>query len=428
MLLEFGVKNFRSIKDEAVFSLIANDNVSKLANVFTHKLATGEEIRLLKSAAIFGANASGKSNVLKALSTFLFMIHQNHIEAGEEIEYYNPFKFNMETREQPISFWMSFVGPNEYKYKYSFSFDWLHIVEEKLEFYLNGISKSPEIALYREKEKNDVHIGKLSESNKQFKVFHNQLFLSKFGKDVPHETITSIFTYFKRYAPVYVYLEKFKSYAENYFTKEVKDKPKVKKKLVNLLRLADTKLYNITINSYFETIKENKKQLRTVIDEKDIIDIVHEVFNDREKVGTDILNIQEESDGTQQLLYIGGLILDVLDQGGILFIDEIDSSLHPLLVKTLLELVQSKKLNPKNAQVVFTTHDMNVLNHNLYRRDQYWFTEKNKFGETELYSMQDFEKVNEYTPFNSWYMAGKFGAIPKIQSIEKILDGENEEG
>lgn len=427
MLLEFGVKNFKSIKDEAVFSLIANDNESKLANVFTHKLATGEEIRLLKSAAIFGANASGKSNVLDAIRVFYELIIANNIKAGDDISYYDSFKFNSNTKNQPTSFWMSFIGPKNYKYEYTFSFDKKNFSEEKLAYRINGMSEDSVIILQRLSKNGNIHTGKLGNNfgNIEYKIFYNQLFLSKFGKDEPHDFLTPIFTYFNNIDVLNTLNQRVFRPVEVHLLQKVKDNPVFKRKLECLLQIADTGLSGITIQSFPTSLSDqfgnqHKGKL------EDGFGIIHKVFDGDNEIGTDILDIYRESAGSIQTILFGGMILDCLERGGILFLDELDSSLHPMLVKTLLEIIQSKKLNPKNAQVVFTTHDINVLNQNLFRKDQYWFTEKNKFGETELFSLQDFDGVSEDTPFSSWYMAGKFGAIPNIQSIEKILDGEKE--
>jgi len=427
VLLEFGVKNFRSIKDEAVFSLIANDNESKPANVFTHKLATGEEIRLLKSAAIFGPNASGKTAVLQGFYTFIQIILFNNINVGDEIGYYNSFKFNLKTKEQPVSFWMSFIGPNDYRYIYSFSFDQYNIVNEKLEYNLNGLSKNSTIVLSRIIKKDEIHLGKLGENfgEKEIQVFHNQLFLSRFGKDNPHKFITPIFTYLYKYNVVNTLNDQMLSFVEGYLVKKIKNDFKFKNKLENLIRIADTKLNRIAIKDFL-LVGLNKKNgnLNSDMRNEERIEIIHKVYENKLEVDEDTLDLYDESSGTQQSIIIGGMILDYLEKAGILFIDELDSSLHPLLVQSFIHLVQSEKLNPKNAQVVFTTHDINVLNQNIFRKDQYWFTEKNEFGETELFSLQDFDEVSEDTPFSSWYMAGRFGAIPNIQSIEKILGGE----
>ncbi len=118
---------------------------------------------------------------------------------------------------------------------------------------------------------------------------------------------------------------------------------------------------------------------------------------------------------------MGGVILKALEYGTTLFIDELETGLHPFISKLLISLFQSKRINKKNAQLVFTTHDTNLLDRNLFRKDQFWFAEKNSQGETDLYSLQDFSDVREDTPFDKWYMAGKFGGVPNIKSLESLF-------
>jgi AAA15 family ATPase/GTPase len=123
---------------------------------------------------------------------------------------------------------------------------------------------------------------------------------------------------------------------------------------------------------------------------------------------------------------LGGKILRTLEKGGLMIVDELDTSLHPFITKMIVMIFQSETTNPKNAQLIFTTHDVSLLDRDLIRRDQVWIAEKNEKGSTELYSLQDFD-VREDTPFEKWYLAGKFGGLPKIKSIESLLLQEDEQ-
>lgn len=139
------------------------------------------------------------------------------------------------------------------------------------------------------------------------------------------------------------------------------------------------------------------------------------------------LPLDEESHGTKTLYCLGGKILKSLDSGSILFIDELDTGLHTHVCKMLISLYQDKRINPKNAQLIFTTHDTNLLDRTVFRKDQVWFAEKDAKGKTELFSLQDFNDVREDTPFDKWYLAGKFGGIPNLKSLESLFveNGEN---
>lgn len=139
----------------------------------------------------------------------------------------------------------------------------------------------------------------------------------------------------------------------------------------------------------------------------------------KEQVEFDLL--QEESQGTKVLFALGGIILEVLDEGGTLFFDELDNSLHPNLCKFLIRLFNNPVMNPKGAQLVFATHEVTLLDKTIFRKDQIWFTQKDKFGATILYSTKDLEGVREDTNFETHYRAGKFGGRPKIKELQFIF-------
>jgi len=126
------------------------------------------------------------------------------------------------------------------------------------------------------------------------------------------------------------------------------------------------------------------------------------------------------------MLYIlGGLVVRTLEKGGVLLVDELDTSLHPFLTKLIVMIFQSEKINNKNAQLIFTSHDVSLMDRDLLRKDQIWLAEKSDPGNSELYSLQDFDNLREDTPFEKWYMAGKFGGLPNIKSVENIFDDVN---
>jgi len=194
-------------------------------------------------------------------------------------------------------------------------------------------------------------------------------------------------------------------------------KPSIKKQLKRLIASVDNKIQHLELeeNRNIEFAHSDIEKAYEPIG-------IHKMFNSNQTVR---LHFKEESRGTNMLYVLGGKILEQLDKGGTMFIDEIDTSLHPRLAKFLVLLFQHPKSNPKNAQLIFTTHETTFLDRNLFRREQIWFTEKDEYGQTELYSMQDFDNVREDTPFEKWYLAGKFGGLPDIKELEFIFgDGE----
>ena len=153
---------------------------------------------------------------------------------------------------------------------------------------------------------------------------------------------------------------------------------------------------------------------------------VHHKFDKKgKKVDLVLFDKQKnESDGTNKIIDLSGPIFDTLLHGNVLIIDELDAKLHPLITMSIVELFNSPESNPNNAQLIFATHEVTLLDRDLFRTDQIWFVEKNQFGETEFFSAQDFEGVREDVPFDKWYMAGKFGGLPKIEDIESIFINE----
>jgi AAA15 family ATPase/GTPase len=182
--------------------------------------------------------------------------------------------------------------------------------------------------------------------------------------------------------------------------------PGLMKRLNELLRFADTGIKGLKISTEF-----------------DGINAIHPMFQDGKLLSEEAsLHLDEESNGVRTLFTFGVRILRTLQEGGIIFVDELETSLHPYLSKVLVLMFQSERINKKNAQMIFTTHDTNLLDRTIFRKDQVWFAEKDEFGVTDLYSLQDFPDVREDTPFDKWYLAGKFGGIPDIKSIESLFE------
>ena len=420
MILEFEIENYRSIKDKQVFSMVAESSKSKPDNVFEHQLASGDTVRLLKAAVIYGANASGKSNLLRAFFSFKrFIVAKLSID--DLIEFYDPFLFDTTSKNQPTHFSLTFIGEGNYKYKYAIAFNNEEVFTENLDYYPKG---KPQNLFKRPIDKSkdgSIHTAKLGQikHNKTLKVFRNQLVLSKFGFDTPDEFFSPIYQYFnsKNFSilspSVQDNLEKFISINE----RSIIENPELIAKLNKLLHISDTKIEEVFVlekAGHNKNLTTKKKKYDTFAN--------HAVFTNKQRTGTQSLSLEQQSKGSKILFALGVDMLHKLKLGGVYIIDEIDTSLHPKLAKTLIQLFQNKISNPKNTQIIFSTHETAFLDKDLFRKDQIWFTEKNDYGETELFSAQDFDKVREDTPFDKWYLAGKFGGIPDIQSVESIFD------
>jgi len=212
-------------------------------------------------------------------------------------------------------------------------------------------------------------------------------------------------------------------------------KPKENKKFVQrlekLLKIADTGVAGIDLKSakreelvFPEFISEVEKE-KAIKRYSDRPFTKHPYFNDKQQQGKMFeLPLEHNSTGTQTLFTLGGLLLIALQQGGVILYDEFDNSLHPKLCRFLIRLFHNPLTNPKNAQLVFATHEVSLLDKAIFRKDQIWFAEKDKYGQSTLFSAQDFEGVRDDTPFDKWYMAGKFGGYPKIKELNFIFDNE----
>ena len=427
MILEISIKNYRSIKNETTFSLVAESSKSKYDNVFNQPLSKNDHVNLLKVAAIYGPNASGKTNIMRGLHSILNLIKNNSLSAGDEIPYYDPFKFDVLTKDQPSEFKLTFVGPSNIKHVYEIGFSAHQITKEKLCYYPKGQSA---ILFERFPNNSAEELDKIilgdSLNKKEYSVFSNKLGLETFGNQNPHEVLTPIFTRLKK-INLLNFASSFISRDQNKTTKILNENPKIHEQLNELIRISDTKIEYISIQEKkredFKELDEISKSFADRIYQENKYEILswHNMYENGKIVGQEPIPLKEESEGTNSLYAIGGRIFETLQNSGVLFVDELDSSLHPFLSKILVQIFQSPVLNPHNAQLIFTSHDTHLLDRTLLRKDQIWFTEKNNMGITELYSLQDFDGVREDTPFDKWYLAGKFGAIPNIQSLEKLV-------
>lgn len=433
MILNISIKNFRSFKDEVVFSLAAESSKSKENNIFVQPLAQGESsVRLNNSALLFGANASGKSNMFNALFSIVKFITSTKTEAGKTIQLYQPFLFEENSKNQPVEFYIEFVNTDNIKYRYELTVGEKSVLKENLYNWPNN----KRTLLFERMVPDDpnafTHIGKLGQSldNSTISVFQNQAILSKFGQDTPNEILTSVYIYFTNIRILNISNSKMFAGFTNEIT-ELFSKNRILLNRMNaLLAHADTGVKAVTIQEVDEEKfkfpdeleKDVRQKLLNMYKYKTVA--VHNNFIDQEPAGDGYLPFSEESSGTKQLFTIGGAILDALDKGKSIFIDEMDIYLHTNVSKMLITLFQNKHINNKNAQLVVATHDVNLLDRTLFRKDQIWFTEKDKYGVSSLYTLQDFTDVREDTPFDKWYMAGKFGAVPVIKSLESLFKDE----
>lgn len=413
MVIQFNVGNFLSFKDIATFSMVASAKKEHSdSNLFIAK----DKLKLLKSAVIYGANASGKSNLIKAM-TFMRYFALNSAKDEGKIRVTN-FKLSSQTENKPSLFEIIFIHES-LRYRYGFQVDNEKIVREWL-FYV-PIRKETLLFI---REGTNFEIGTHFKEGKgiEQKTRANALFLTIVAQ-FNGEISLKILNWFKKFKVIST-LGDFKFVP---FTIEKLKNETFKKEILNFLKKADLGIEDISLEETqikYDDMSEKDKaefgpngQLFRVQ-----IQASHQKFDNENKALSSVkFNLgTEESEGTKKFFALSGPFLDALRNGCVLVVDELDSRLHPILIKFLVSLFNSTENNPFNAQLVFVSHNTNLFSRNIFRRDQIWLTEKNKYGATDLYSLAEY-KVRNDASFEKDYILGKYEGIPLIRETGSLF-------
>lgn len=419
MLIQFTVDNFRSIKDPVTLSMISGTNNMK--NVFPAR-----NYPLLSSAVIYGANASGKTNVLKAFGFMRAMVlNTKKVIQSTDTLLHEPFRLSTETESASSSFEAVFFvisSDKTIKYRYGFEADNASIYSE----WLFADEKGKEARLfYRDVENNEFYVNteKFKEGHGlKDKVLPNSLFLWKCDQD-GGAISKAILNWFKN-ANV---IDGVKSSDYVTFTLDQMSKDDFKSEIVKMVCVADLGINDVLIEENevpqdeLEKLKfpeEILSQIRAAKSPLIKVDIktVHNKYDEKDKfIGTEKFDLSnDESEGTKKYFSISAPFLDTLKNGNILIIDELDCSLHPMLTTSLISMFNNPKINTQNAQLIFTTHDTNLLNQQLFHKSQIWFTEKDMYGATHLNSLAEYKNVRPTDNIEKHYVQGKYGAIPYL--------------
>lgn len=409
MLLEFRVRNFRSIRDEQVLSMVASKD-PKLAE--THLMATGVKTlpHVVRSAVIYGPNASGKSTLLRAMDYMRAVVAESAtvIQLGQT---YNvqPFRLETEWAEQPTRFEISFML-NEVRHQYGFTMTTQRIMDEWLLVYRapkpqQWFSRSYDAKTQSTEYEFSTH---LSGPRKlwQETTRPNALFLST-AAQLNSELLGPVFRWLVE-QPVF-----FGAGASPLpdFTTALLQTDAGKLAVRDFLASADisiSEVESVPHKGFHQQIHFGPEGTQVTREEKEMLlpRFVHKTER-----GTASFELHEESEGTQRLYALAAPVLDVLQRGRLLIVDELDSSLHTLLVRRLVRLFHQPEHNPKGAQLLFTTHDTSLLDRTLFRRDQIWFTEKDRDQATRVYPLSDFSP-RETEAWERGYLIGRYGAVP----------------
>lgn len=412
MLVEFSVENYLSINDRVTLSMVASKDNSHDNNVIEN---IDKKLNFLKTAVIYGANGSGKTNVLKAIRFLSYFIRTSHeMQRGKKIDV-EPFKLERACLDKPSAFDLIFII-NEVRYAYGFSATEDKVVDEYLYYYPNGRQS---IIFERTDTVNYKFTNDIEKQTQIKEKFHsdNKLFISTL----------SVWEYDKAQIPfkwindnlrILIFRENLESLTIDLMKKDESVSKRVKSLLKSVVRdIEDITLTEIDINEDDNPLlkflsDEAKESLFNSKNNKLInVNTVHKMNDSDELVEFDLLN---ESDGTQKLFGLLGYWIKALDEGLTLVVDELDVRLHSHLTKFLVELFHNPAINKNNAQLIFSTHDTNLLDQDIFRRDQIWFTEKKDNNSTDLYSLDDFS-VRKDAAIEKGYLQGKYGAIPYIK-------------
>ena len=431
MLLQFSVENYLSFKEEAILSFVGNKATKEHEPNNTVEL---NGFKILKSAVIYGANASGKSNLFSGINymkRFILNSFKNALsdDDSKEESVSSAFQLNPKTKNESSFFEVVFIL-NETQYRYGFEVkngdidaEWLFHVPKKIETPL----------FERENQRIEYNKAKFKEGDKlESKTRSNVLFLSVCAQ-FNGEVSSAIVEWFRNVNVISgVEDRRFASYTIN----KIKSDESFRKwvnKFINFLEITrlsveEEDIANVNIDEL--DIPDEKKEVKDVLlainnlqkknKSRNTLKAWHKVFDDDNiLVDTVPFDFYMESKGTQKLIYLLGPIYDSLVNSKVLFIDELDSRFHSILTKNLLTIFHSGNRN--QAQFVFALHDPSSMENDCFRRDQIYLLEKDQYGASSLHSLLEYKARND-EKFSKNYLEGNYGAVPYIRDFSKIMD------
>ena len=423
MLLQFNFKNFKSFKDDTTIDLTA----TKISEFNNHVISIANE-RILPVAAIFGANASGKSNVQEAFR-YMSMYVINSLDYGDESDQKKkksrffkptPFLFDSDSRTAESSFEVYFIDSEENgakTYNYGFTVNSTGVCEEWLNYKSKTSRGNYKKIFYRNGNELDLS-GIPSKSQENLKIaLENETLIVSLGAKLKIAKLKYIRDWF-----INNDFADFGKPIENFFLSQLipegfAEDEKVRKNVVDYFASFDPSIIGFNVEVLKTDDDEENDHLK--------IDAIHKMIDSNQSAA---IPLQNESAGTLKMFALYPMLQDVLSTGGVLFVDQLNARLHPLLVRTFIITFLNPEINTRNAQLIFTSHDSWQLNGNMLRRDEIWFTEKTLDGVSTLYSLADFVdedgvKIRKDENYEKNYLLGKYGAIPSLKYFD-MFKGE----
>jgi hypothetical protein len=423
MLIQFSVENYRSILDRQTLNMSASKYFKELEQLNTFDAGAIEQVpRLLRSSVVYGPNASGKSTLVNALDFMRDRVINSAKEsqANEEIEV-TPFKLTAASRAGESEFEVAFIEEGV-RYQYGFRCNRQRFTEEWLFAYPEGrTQKWFQRAYDPETGKDDYRfstsfLGGRKRQDWRDQTRGNALFLST-ALQLNNEQLKPVLNWFQQRLRI---IKAHQILAPNFTMTRCRDEA-AKNRVLEFMNSADLSIADIHIKSQIFSPEILPKDMPTGLrDEisqqmagKEVMQamFMHEDVDSHELIEFDQ---EEESDGTRALFAFSGPWLDVIEEERVLVVDELDSSLHPLIVHYLVKLLHHDE---RKAQLVFTTHDTTILSQKILRRDQIWFMEKDDKNGTQLYPLSDYSpRDNE--AIERGYLNGRYGGIPFLKDLD----------
>ena len=405
MLIRFSFKNFKSFKNENCLDMEATSLKEHEYNVA--KIDNGE---YLKVSAIYGANASGKTNVLQAFDYMKKRILvSDDSKKNSPIDEENVYSFMI--NNDPIALEVEILAKNNKIYKYGFEVLKDTIISEWL--FEKRVNKFYSIF---ERENNNVSM-KPNKISDLVNIDERTLFLNIYSKiDRNNEDFSNVYDWFVNSTYLDLGNPNFERFINNRVSLKILSDENYKKELLKFIK---------TFDSGIEGIKTTPDSIEAVKSNNGIIDI--EVIHKGEKGEVKALPFYLESNGTRKMFHLFDFFMDALKNGMVLFVDELDAKLHPLLTRYIINLFHNSDTNKGNGQLIYSTHDTVNLNKETFRRDEIWFVEKDKDGISEIYALSDYileddknagKKVRNDATYNKDYLTGRYGAIPVLEEFE----------
>lgn len=406
MLIRFNFKNFKSFKNENCLDMEATSLKEHEYNV-----AKTENGEYLKVSAIYGANASGKTNVLQAFDYMKKRILvSDDSKKNSPIDEENVYSFMI--NNDPIALEVEILAKNNKIYKYGFELVKDNIISEWL--YEKRVNKFYSIF---ERENNNIKMMRDNKLSKLANIDERTLFLNIYSKiDKDNEDFSNVYDWFVNSTYLDLGNPNFERFINNRVSLKILSDENYKKELLKFIK---------TFDSGIEGIKTTPDSIEAVKSNNGIIDI--EVIHKGENEELKALPFYLESNGTRKMFHLFDFFMDALKNGMVLFVDELDAKLHPLLTRYIINLFHNSDTNKGNGQLIYSTHDTVNLNKETLRRDEIWFAEKDKDGISEIYALSDYileddknagKKVRNDATYNKDYLTGRYGAIPVLEEFD----------